>query len=91
MTTAYGSGYRRARSGAFQRSNGRCQFCGRRPAVQGHHWANEYPADEIVGADDITALCNICHTIATRLRTHERGGGDVWTFLAALKEAVTHG
>ena len=32
-----------ARAGAEARSGGVCQFCGRRPATQGHHWAMQYP------------------------------------------------
>ena len=50
MNNTYGPGFRNARTQALRRSQGVCQFCGQRPATQGHHWATHYPRD-----DDITA------------------------------------
>jgi hypothetical protein len=37
MNNPYGPGYRYARRQAIARSDGICQFCGQRPATQGHH------------------------------------------------------
>ena len=78
--------YRQARTQALARSKGTCQFCGRNPAVEAHHWALEYkPARETV-ADDLTSLCNICHEMATNLR---RFNGDHWKFRTLFREAIS--
>ena len=69
----YGAGYRRARRDAFRRSFDWCQFCGCLMASEAHHWAGtkmcgKYPKDYEVGSGDLTALCGICHDLATSLR-----------------------
>ena len=67
--------HRAARAGAFTRSGGLCQFCGQRPAVEGHHWAMRYPPEADMTANDLVALCSPCHDIATTLRRLERQSG----------------
>ena len=80
----YGRGYRRARAAAFKRSRGLCQLCGRRPAVEAHHYALKYPDDRSVTADDLTALCLLCHWSATFRRVMDRViGAGTWVILAA--------
>ena len=65
----YGGGYSKARSIAFARSGGRCQFCGLRRAEEAHHWAyNKYPTGNDVQHQHLTALCKSCHIFATILR-----------------------
>ena len=82
----YGPGYRRARDGAFRRSRGICQLCGKRPATEGHHWALFYPADDEVTADHLTALCCFCHWVATLLRLLDRTGETMlWVVLATAR------
>ena len=79
----YGPGYRRARERAFRRSRGLCQLCGKRRAQEAHHWALRYPADDEVTADDLTALCRLCHWPATLQRLLDRTGEQpVWLVLA---------
>ena len=79
----YGPGYRLAREAAFRRSGGRCQLCGRRQAQEAHHWALRYPPDDEVTADDLTALCRLCHWLATLQRLLDRTGEQpVWLVLA---------
>ena len=55
-----------------RRSRGICQLCGNRAATEGHHWAEQYPSGDDVTADDLTALCNLCHVLATTLRRFHR-------------------
>lgn len=79
----YGPGYQRAREGAFERSRGLCQLCGKRRAQEAHHWALRYPADDEVTADDLTALCRPCHWLATLRRLLDRTGEQpLWLVLA---------
>lgn len=64
-----GPGFIKAKRHAMDRSSGKCQFCGLRRASDGHHWAwPVYPSDEEVQGDDVTALCKVCHELATMLR-----------------------
>ena len=82
-----------ARAAAFDRSAGVCQLCGQAPATEAHHWAGTplagpYPPDSALTAADLTALCGICHEIATTLRRFHRHGGDRFSFMRSLKEAV---
>ena len=84
----YGPGFRRARSGAFQRSGGKCQVCGLFPAAEAHHWAWRYPADADISADDLTALCRRCHWWATLLRLTGRAQAGVWFILATGRPSV---
>ncbi len=80
----YGPGYRRARAAAFKRSKGLCQLCGRRPAVEAHHYALKYPDAGAVTADDLTPLCRLCHWIGTFRRALDRVfGAGTWVILAA--------
>ena len=64
--------YLRARSLAFDRSSGWCQFCGIRKAEEAHHWrgyrSGRYKAEEATTADELIALCGFCHGIATAIR-----------------------
>ena len=79
----YGPGYLRAREGAFRRSNGICQFCGNRRAAEAHHWALRYPTDAEVTANDLVALCRLCHWMATLRRLLDRmGETGMWFVLA---------
>lgn len=65
----YGPNFRKATRLAISRSGGKCQFCGQRKAEEGHHWAwLDYPSDDEVQGHDITALCKVCHELATLLR-----------------------
>ena len=84
----YGPGYRRARRGAFQRSDGWCQFCGLFPAEEAHHWGWRYPADTEITADDLTALCRRCHWVATLVRLTGRALAGVWFILATATPLV---
>ena len=89
MKSAYGPGFGRARAEAIERSNGACQFCGQRAATDGHHWAMQYPDDSQITASDITALCGVCHEVATTLRRLVSHGGTIWQFMGVLREAIT--
>ena len=77
--------HRAARSKAFERSDGLCQSCGLREATEGHHWAISYPKEEDMTANDLTALCWICHLIATTIR---RFRGDIWEVSAIIQEII---
>ena len=77
--------YRAARAKAIKRSGGVCQLCGQRDATEAHHWAINYPAEVDTTANDLTALCAICHEIATTIR---RFHGDVWNFKAKFQETI---
>ena len=67
----YGPKYRSARKGTLQRSGNVCQLCGLHPATETHHWADpqKYPCDDCITSNDLTALCKVCHDIATELRS----------------------
>lgn len=39
----------------------RCQGCGQQPAVEAHHWATRYPLAHATTADELVALCAVCH------------------------------
>ena len=87
----YGRGYRCARTGAFRRSGGICQLCGRRPAQEAHHWALRYPDDDAVTAADLTALCRTCHWMATFLRLLDRTRvARVWLVLTGGSQPASH-
>lgn len=65
----YGGNYPKAKRLALARSGGKCQLCGLRRAVEAHHWAwPDYPSGEEVQGHDLTALCKVCHELATLLR-----------------------
>ncbi len=60
-----------AREEARKRSNYTCQSCGKKDKnLQGHHWApkRDYPSDNEVTPDDLTALCPLCHAAISRIR-----------------------
>ena len=80
--------YLAARDEAFARSDGICQFCGQKPAVEAHHWAERYPPESETTADDLTALCGLCHEMATTKRRFVRLGGDDYGFMAAFKTTI---
>ena len=83
----YGPGYWRARQEAFARSGGVCQFCGKRPAREAHHWPLRYPPDSEVTANHLTALCRHCHWLGTFCRLLDRVGcAGVWMVLATGRE-----
>jgi hypothetical protein len=94
LDDVYGGNYKVARAEALARSNGICQFCGLAKATQSHHWARDYPAGSECQSKDLTALCEICHKLATRYRRFLSCGGTRWEFMASLKErgsnAVSH-
>lgn len=81
---SYGPAFKVARMKAFARSGGRCQCCGVRDAIQAHHYAiGEYPLGRAprdgemgreVQADDLTALCEVCHRWATKARRCHAAG-----------------
>ena len=61
--------YRAARALAFARSNGLCQFCGLTQAEDSHHWARgAYKKPENTTADDLIALCRMCHKLVGVMR-----------------------
>ena len=84
----YGSNFPKARLDAIERSNNICQFCGMHEATHAHHWALSYPSGTEVTADDLTALCFICHDIATALRRFMRNEGNIFQFRYKLKELM---
>ena len=84
----YGLGYLAARPRALARSKGVCQFCGMRDATETHHWAVNYPSDDEITSDDLTALCRSCHEIATSIRRFTRSGGSIFEFSAELKKGL---
>ena len=75
--------YRVARQRAMSRSGGACQICGQRAATDAHHWAIDYPEEASISPDDLTAVCSICHAIATTVRRF-RGSG--WQLVRAVRE-----
>ena len=81
--------YPDARRSAFARSNGRCQFCGKRDAQEAHHWAwPRYPPTTT--ADDLTALCLRCHVLATALRRFQGDDAQLESrFMEAIAECFT--
>ena len=80
--------YLSARSQAFARSKGLCQFCGQVKAAEAHHWADNYPREEDTTPDDLTALCGPCHYMATTLRRYIRHGNDMWQFKHIFEETI---
>ena len=69
--TQYGPGFLRAKEKACKRSDNRCQSCGKKGEnLQGHHWApkRDYPSENEVTPDDLTALCPLCHAAISRIR-----------------------
>lgn len=68
----HGPGYRRARHEALARSKPHCVLCGRRRALEAHHWGLRYPDDEAVTAADLIGLCLRCHLVATFIRLTDR-------------------
>ena len=66
----------KARKDALARSGGICQFCGLAPAEEAHHWAEKYPRERKLIADDLIGLCQPCHQIATYIRRVARNHGD---------------
>lgn len=61
--------YRAARALAFARSDGHCQFCGLVPAEDAHHWARgAYKKPQNTTAEDLTALCRMCHKLVGVMR-----------------------
>ncbi len=84
---AYGGNYKIARAKALKR-NPICQFCGRRNSTTAHHWALVYPSGADCTDTDLTALCQICHDIATQIRRLERTGGDIWKLMSSVKDIV---
>ena len=82
------SQYRTARTQSFQRSDGLCQYCGQVPATEAHHWRMQYkPASETT-PDELTALCSLCHELATSLR---RFRGNRFEFIAKVLEILGDG
>ena len=79
--------YLRARAEAFARSRGVCQECGQ-PAVEAHHWSLQYPPAHATTADDLIALCAICHRLTTTTRRFARAGGSRYQLQALYAEAV---
>ena len=77
----------RARRECFERSQGECQLCGARKADEAHHWKMEYEYGSET-ADDLTALCLICHKIATCMRRMNRAGYSMFDFRKLVDEAV---
>ena len=86
--SAYGQRFAAARAAALRRSGGTCQLCGRRAATEAHHWAVEYPPAESLTHADLTALCSVCHQVATLIRRHERTGGTAFEIKRALQEIL---
>lgn len=80
--------YLAAREEALGRSGGVCQFCGQKPAAETHHWAERYPPEVETTAADLTALCNLCHEMATTMRRFVRAGGDYHSFMAELAATI---
>lgn len=69
--TQYGPGFLKAKEEACERSDNTCQSCGKKgESLQGHHWAprRNYPSDNEVTSDDLTALCPLCHAAISRIR-----------------------
>ena len=85
----YGGNFPAARRKAIERSGGLCQLCGRTQATDAHHWANDgYPDGIDCTENDLTALCAVCHSIATEFRRFLRAGGSRWQFKASIQETL---
>ena len=68
------------------RSGGVCQFCGMQPAAEGHHWEFwAYKPEAETTGDDLIALCDVCHEIATTIRRFQ---GNISELLAAFRTAT---
>ena len=86
---SYQGRYLVARKESIERSGGKCQFCGKNEATQSHHWAFlNYPSGDDVTSDDLTALCNICHEIATTMRRFLREGGSTFQFRSLFGKVI---
>ena len=85
----YGGNFKLARAQAFDRSGGTCQLCGTAQATDAHHWAlDDYPSGEDVTADDLVALCRICHEVATTLRRTLRAGGNRFEIVHNITRSI---
>ena len=71
--------YRASRTQAFKRSDGLCQFCGQYDATEAHHWRMQYKPESETTPDELTALCSLCHELATSMR---RFKGNRFEFMA---------
>ena len=80
--------YRAARRDAFARSGGLCQLCGQVDATEAHHWMGDYPPEAETRPEHLTALCGVCHSVATAIRRTVVAGGSRWTFKHAIKHAA---
>ena len=88
--SAYDGNYKKARSSAFLRSGGVCQFCGYENATDAHHWARKYPDGIDCASDDLVALCWPCHQIATTIRRYRRRGVGWPHLLASVLKGVAN-
>ena len=85
----YGGNFKLARAQAFDRSGGTCQLCGTAQATDAHHWAfDDYPSGEDVTADDLVALCKMCHEVATTLRRTLRAGGNRFEIVHNITRSI---
>ena len=85
----YGGNFKLARAQAFDRSGGTCQLCGTAQATDAHHWAlDDYPSGEDVTADDLVALCTLCHEVATTLRRTLRAGGNRFEIVHNITRSI---
>lgn len=73
--------YRASRAQAFERSDGLCQYCGQFPATEAHHWRMQYKPPSETTPDELTALCSLCHELATSMR---RFKGNRFEFIAKV-------
>ena len=98
LNRSYDRSYLTARPGAFQRSRRKagviCQLCGWFLAVETHHWAgtpltnDSYPEKGETTPDDLIALCNLCHHLATVIRRMLRYGVSPFAIRAKLGERI---
>ena len=65
-----------------------CQFCGKLPATEAHHYDLEYPPAAETTGNHLTALCSPCHEVATTLRRLERYGRSIFHFMAIFRKAI---
>ena len=84
----YTPNFLKAKAKEFKRTGGICRFCGQRAAMEAHHWADKYPRINTETADDLSAMCRICHGMMTELRRFQRAGGSVFQFKATLENAI---
>ena len=87
--SVYGPGYRAARAKAFERAKGECQYCGDAKAVEAHHRGfHQYPSDDEVNANDLIALCNLCHGVATNMRRQLRRGSSRFEIASKTNRSI---